>query len=321
MALRLTLALLMLAVTIVVAGRRVGWLTRLIRSGQPAPGTHRQNRRPIARPARRGVRAATLLRWTVPGVAHFFTFWGFIVLAITIVEAYGALVISEDFAFPFFGHARWLGFLEDFFAVAVLVALIIFAVVRLRNAPERQHRASRFYGSHTGPAWVILGMITLVDRHPAALSRSAVQHRPLPVRHARRRLRVLRRRAAARRRRLQPGHRDVLPARADGGDLRLRDHRRVLQAPAHRDRAAERHDQAVARRHSARCCPCRRRSRRPDRLLGCGKPDRGHRRSAGARSRTSPGRATSTSRPAPSAGAASPSARRGTPASRCRPSS
>ena len=38
MALRLTLALLMLAVTIVVAGRRVGWLTRLIRSGQPAPG-------------------------------------------------------------------------------------------------------------------------------------------------------------------------------------------------------------------------------------------------------------------------------------------
>jgi len=103
-----------------------------------------------------------LLRWSVPGIAHFFTFWGFLVLGITIVEAYGALVISEDFAFPFFGHARWLGFLEDFFAVAVLVALIVFAVLRLVNAPEREHRASRFYGSHTGPAWVILGMITLV---------------------------------------------------------------------------------------------------------------------------------------------------------------
>ena len=162
MALRLTLALLMLAVTIVVAGRRVGWLTRLIRSGQPAPGrTDRIGDRLRAQLVEVfGQRR--LLRWTVPGVAHFFTFWGFIVLAITIVEAYGALVISEDFAFPFFGHARWLGFLEDFFAVAVLVALIIFAVVRLRNAPERQHRASRFYGSHTGPAWVILGMITLV---------------------------------------------------------------------------------------------------------------------------------------------------------------
>ena len=162
MALRLTLALLMLAVTIVVAGRRVGWLTRLVRSGQPAPGrTDRMGERLRAQLVEVfGQRR--LLRWSVPGIAHFFTFWGFIVLAITIVEAYGALVISEDFAFPFFGHARWLGFLEDFFAVAVLVALIIFATLRLVNAPDREHRASRFYGSHTGPAWVILGMIALV---------------------------------------------------------------------------------------------------------------------------------------------------------------
>jgi len=161
-ALRLTLALVMLAVTIVVAGRRVGWLTRLVRSGQPAPGrTDRMGERLRAQLVEVfGQRR--LLRWSVPGIAHFFTFWGFIVLAITIVEAYGALVISEDFAFPFFGHARWLGFLEDFFAVAVLVALIVFATLRLVNAPDREHRASRFYGSHTGPAWVILGMIALV---------------------------------------------------------------------------------------------------------------------------------------------------------------
>jgi len=153
---------LMLAVTIVVAGRRVGWLTRLVRSGQPAPGrTDRMGERLRAQLVEVfGQRR--LLRWSVPGIAHFFTFWGFIVLAITIVEAYGALVISEDFAFPFFGHARWLGFLEDFFAVAVLVALIVFATLRLVNAPDREHRASRFYGSHTGPAWVILGMIALV---------------------------------------------------------------------------------------------------------------------------------------------------------------
>ena len=162
MALRLTLALVMLAVTIVVAGRRVGWLTRLVRSGQPAPGrTDRMGERLRAQLVEVfGQRR--LLRWSVPGIAHFFTFWGFLVLGITIVEAYGALVISEDFAFPFFGHARWLGFLEDFFAVAVLVALIVFATLRLVNAPDREHRASRFYGSHTGPAWVILGMIALV---------------------------------------------------------------------------------------------------------------------------------------------------------------
>ena len=103
-----------------------------------------------------------LLKWSAPGIAHFFTFWGFVILGLTIIEAYGALVISKDFAFPFFGHARWLGFVEDFFAVAVLLAIIWFAVNRLLNAPDRKHRASRFYGSHTGPAWVILGMISLV---------------------------------------------------------------------------------------------------------------------------------------------------------------
>jgi Fe-S oxidoreductase len=161
-ALRLTLALLMLAVTVVVAGRRIAWLTRLIRSGQPAPGRTDDLPDRIRTQVQEVFGQRRLLRWTVPGVAHFLTFWGFIVLGITIIEAYGALVISPDFAFPFFGHARWLGFLEDFFAVAVLLGLITFAILRLRNAPQREHRASRFYGSHTRAAWVILGMITLV---------------------------------------------------------------------------------------------------------------------------------------------------------------
>ena len=96
------------------------------------------------------------------GAAHFLTFWGFIILGITIIEAYGALVVSEDFAFPFFGHARWLGFLEDLAAVGVLVALIAFSIIRIVQAPRRRQRSSRFYGSHTGPAWLILFMITLV---------------------------------------------------------------------------------------------------------------------------------------------------------------
>ena len=60
-----------------------------------------------------------LLQWSVPGVAHFFTFWAFVVLAATILEAYGAL-FDRDFAIPVIGHWPLLGFLEDFFGVAVL---------------------------------------------------------------------------------------------------------------------------------------------------------------------------------------------------------
>src|SRR5215813_4498812 len=99
-----------------------------------------------------------LLKWSVPGLAHFFTMWGFFILTFTIIETWGAL-FSRDFAFWWFGHARWLGFVEDFFIVAVIVAVITFAIMRVRQAPERRQRASRFYGSHTGAAWAVLWLI------------------------------------------------------------------------------------------------------------------------------------------------------------------
>ena len=114
-------------------------------------------------------------------------------------------------------------------------------------------------------------MITLVIVTLLLYRGRAVQHRALPVRHVEGAVRVVRGRAAARRRRLQPGRRDVLPARADGGDLRFRDHRRVLQAPAHRDRPAERHDEAAARWDGSAAARGRREGR-ADRLLRCGEP-------------------------------------------------
>ncbi|MBA3339453.1 MAG: (Fe-S)-binding protein, partial [Geodermatophilaceae bacterium] len=43
-----------------------------------------------------------------------------------------------------------------------LIGIITFAIIRLRNDPQRKERASRFYGSHTGGAWLILLMISLV---------------------------------------------------------------------------------------------------------------------------------------------------------------
>ena len=35
-------------------------------------------------------------------------------------------------------------------------------MIRLRNDPEREGRESRFFGSHTRAAWLVLGMIFLV---------------------------------------------------------------------------------------------------------------------------------------------------------------
>ena len=161
MTLRLVLGLLMTVVAVAVAGRRVLWLNRLIRSGQPAPGRTDGVGPRLRSELLEVFGQAKLLKWSVPGVAHFLTFWGFVVLGLTIIEAWGAL-FDADFHIPFIGRWRAVGFLEDFFAVAVLLGLATFAVLRLRNAPAKKERASRFYGSHTRAAWVILGMISLV---------------------------------------------------------------------------------------------------------------------------------------------------------------
>ena len=157
-----------LGVTIIafaVAGRRLWWLERLGMSGQPAPERIGYAKKHLGGEIKTQlvevVGQRKLLKWSVPGAAHAATFWGFIVLLLTIIEAYGDL-FSRTFAIPGIGHWAVIGFLEDLFAVGVLAGIITFAVIRLRNDPHREGRRSRFFGSHTRAAWVVLGMIFLV---------------------------------------------------------------------------------------------------------------------------------------------------------------
>jgi Fe-S oxidoreductase len=151
-----------MALTVVgfgVAGRRFHWLSRLIRAGKKAPERARGSILPKAEAEITEVAGQRkLLKWTIPGIAHFFTMWGFTILLITIVEAYGAL-FQKTFHFPLIGTWNWVGAIEDFFAVAVLLALITFSIIRVKNAPARRERASRFYGSHNGAAWLVLVLI------------------------------------------------------------------------------------------------------------------------------------------------------------------
>lgn len=149
------------AIALTVAGVRLFYLFRVILSGKPAPD----------RLADWGKRAGAeltevggqrkLLKWTVPGLAHAFTFWGFTILFLTIIEAYGDL-FSRTFAIPGIGHSAFVGFIEDFFACAVLVALGVFTIIRITQSPARRERQSRFYGSHTTAAWITLGLIAAV---------------------------------------------------------------------------------------------------------------------------------------------------------------
>ncbi len=158
---RLLIGVVIFVVAAVFAGRRLLFLYGLISSGKPSPGRTENVGGRIWAELSEVIGQRKLLKKTVPGIAHALTFWGFIILLATIIEAFGAL-FSSTFAIPLIGHDSWLGFLEDLFSVLILLSLGVFTVLRIKNAPSRRQRESRFYGSHTGAAWIVLFGITMV---------------------------------------------------------------------------------------------------------------------------------------------------------------
>ncbi|MGV0679573.1 heterodisulfide reductase-related iron-sulfur binding cluster [Mycolicibacterium fortuitum] len=173
---RLILGLLATLVVLAFAGKRVLWLTKLISSGQKVGDERGRKDHLVTRFLNQNKEVfaqSKLLKWSIPGLAHFFTMWGFFVLATVYLEAYGVL-FNPEFHIPLVGRWAVLGFLQDFFAVAVLAGIIVFAIIRILKNPEQLGRESRFYGSHNGGAWTILIMIFLVIATYAVFRGAAV---------------------------------------------------------------------------------------------------------------------------------------------------
>ncbi len=158
MALRLTVGLAITLVLSALAAKRIWFLYSLVRSGEPAVDRTAQKRVRVKAEVTEVFGQKKLLAWTIPGIAHVLAFWGFIVLSLTIVEAFGAL-FNNTFAIPVIGRSPITGFLEDLFTIFVLVGIAMFAIIRLFRRPAKFGRESRFYGSHVGAAWFVLFMI------------------------------------------------------------------------------------------------------------------------------------------------------------------
>jgi Fe-S oxidoreductase len=165
----LILGLLLNAIALPIAGRRSWFLYRLISSGQPAPdrieGVTGRLGLAVKSQVVEVFGQRKLLKWSVPGLAHFFVFWAFVILATVYLEAYGALISilfgadQLDWAIPVIGHWPVLGFLQDFIAMMAFFGICTFVWIRLRNAPQDLGRRSRFFGSHLSGAWITLFMI------------------------------------------------------------------------------------------------------------------------------------------------------------------
>ena len=162
MTLVLIIGLAMTAIALTFAGRRAAYLYRLITSGQPAPdrieGVTGRLGRAVKTQLVEVFGQRKLLKWSIPGAAHFFVFWAFVILGSVYVEAYGAL-FSPEFHIPVIGTWPIVGFAQDFIAVMCLFGIVTFAILRIQQSPERLGRKSRFSRSHTGGAWLVLFMI------------------------------------------------------------------------------------------------------------------------------------------------------------------
>ncbi|HET9920438.1 MAG TPA: heterodisulfide reductase-related iron-sulfur binding cluster [Ktedonobacteraceae bacterium] len=96
-----------------------------------------------------------VLRDPVPGIAHFFTFWGFIIIQFGLLNlmlsAFGAIV-------PVVGDTPWFAVLLDAFMIFVAVALVLFAIRRGIVRPKQL--SSELHGPWDG--YIILILILLV---------------------------------------------------------------------------------------------------------------------------------------------------------------
>ena len=143
-----------LAASATLFTRRVVTLVGLIRAGKPVDrsgevGARVRNEATIVLGQRK------LLQRLGPGLMHAFIFWGFLILAPTILMALiGA--VDKHATLPWLGHQGWFALLVDIFCVLVLGGVLAALWIRKVQRPRR------FDGSHLGEADLILALIATI---------------------------------------------------------------------------------------------------------------------------------------------------------------
>lgn len=161
-----------LGITGYLATRRVRHLVRLVASARPDPT------RSLRAAARANLSAALvnilgnrkLLRWSLPGIAHFWVMWAFFVLQTTVLEAIGELFLGPTFQLPLLARIGAggvtaydvLGAMQDTLGLLSVIGIAIFAGIRIAQDPRREGRRSRFAGSNLNQGWWVLAGEVLV---------------------------------------------------------------------------------------------------------------------------------------------------------------
>ncbi|HZR38533.1 MAG TPA: 4Fe-4S dicluster domain-containing protein [Ktedonobacteraceae bacterium] len=139
---------------LVLFGLRVGELVTLLAKARPEDRTDHIDDRIgdffLMVLGQRGV-----LRDPIPGIAHFFTFWGFIIIQFGLLNL---ILGAFNGSLPLLGDNPAFATVLDIFVVLVLLALVVFAIRRAIFHPKQL--SSFLHGPWDG--YIILGLIFLV---------------------------------------------------------------------------------------------------------------------------------------------------------------
>ncbi|HLG62636.1 MAG TPA: (Fe-S)-binding protein [Ktedonosporobacter sp.] len=145
---------LLFLAALVLFGIRVGKLIALLAKARPEDRTDHIDDR-IGEFFLVVLGQSGVLRDPIPGIAHFFTFWGFIVIQFGLLNL---LLGAFNGSLPLLGDNRIFAIVLDAFVILVAIALVLFAI---RRGIVRPRQLSSFlHGPWDG--FIILGLILLV---------------------------------------------------------------------------------------------------------------------------------------------------------------
>jgi Fe-S oxidoreductase len=149
-AVSLTITVVAVAMVLRTATRMAG----IVRLGRPDPARFDRPGQRVKTTLVETLGHTRMLRWTLPGLAHWAVFAGFIVLFGSLVEAYGEL-FKPDFHLPFTERIAAYGLVVEVIAALTLIGILVLTAIRLTRRPRVAGRRSRFAGSTMWQAYYV----------------------------------------------------------------------------------------------------------------------------------------------------------------------
>jgi Fe-S oxidoreductase len=152
--LAIAVSLTITVIAVAMVARTATRMASVVRLGRPDPDRFDQPARRLRTVLTETLGHTRMLKWSVPGLAHWAVFLGFIGLFGSLVEAYGEL-FDPEFHLPLTDRIEAYGLAIEVIAALTFAGIVVLLAIRLLNLPSIAGRRSRFLGSTQWQAYYV----------------------------------------------------------------------------------------------------------------------------------------------------------------------